>query len=88
MMFPSTSTLAASPWQVASAFAFSLGLVYGNIKNAQGLQVFRIVEQPDSNEKSLDQKTQVKFQIMSLKVKAETDYAPELFDEQKDQSSS
>ncbi|PRQ47256.1 putative vesicle-associated membrane-protein-associated protein [Rosa chinensis] len=63
---------------VASAFAFSLGLGYGNIKNAQGLQVFRFVEQPDSNEKILDQKTKVKFQIMSLKVKAEIDYAPEL----------
>ncbi|XP_062018428.1 vesicle-associated protein 4-1-like [Rosa rugosa] len=47
--------------------------------------VFRFVEQPDSNEKNVDQKTKVKFKIMSLKVKAETDYAPELFDEQKDQ---
>lgn len=42
------------------------------------MTVFRFVEQPDSNEKNVDQKTKVKFKIMSLKVKAETDYAPEL----------
>ncbi|XP_050368349.1 vesicle-associated protein 4-1-like [Argentina anserina] len=46
--------------------------------------VFRFVEQPDSNDKNADQKAKVKFKIMSLKVKAETDYAPELFDEQRD----
>ncbi|CAK9183071.1 unnamed protein product [Ilex paraguariensis] len=37
------------------------------------------------HEKQLDQKSKVKFKIMSLKVKSGTDYVPELFDEQKDQ---
>ncbi|XP_057967754.1 vesicle-associated protein 4-1-like isoform X1 [Malania oleifera] len=47
--------------------------------------VFKFVEQPENNEKQLDQKSRVKFKIMSLKVKEGTDYVPELFDEQKDQ---
>uniref|UniRef100_A0A5B7A9F4 MSP domain-containing protein n=1 Tax=Davidia involucrata TaxID=16924 RepID=A0A5B7A9F4_DAVIN len=47
--------------------------------------VFKFVEQPENNEKQLDQKSKVKFKIMSLKVKAGMDYVPELFDEQKDQ---
>ncbi|GMN61193.1 hypothetical protein TIFTF001_030278 [Ficus carica] len=47
--------------------------------------VFKFVEPPESNEKPLDQKSRVKFKIMSLKVKGEMDYVPELFDEQKDQ---
>ncbi|XP_022764015.1 vesicle-associated protein 4-2-like [Durio zibethinus] len=47
--------------------------------------VFKFVEPPENNEKPIDQNSRVKFKIMSLKVKAETDYVPELFDEQKDQ---
>lgn len=47
--------------------------------------VFKFVEQPENNEKLLDQKSKVKFKIMSLKVKEGTDYVPELFDELKDQ---
>lgn len=47
--------------------------------------VFKFVEQPENNEKQIDQKSKVKFKIMSLKVKAGMDYVPELFDEQKDQ---
>ncbi|XP_021905891.1 vesicle-associated protein 4-1 [Carica papaya] len=48
--------------------------------------VFKFVEHPENNEKQqLDQKSKVKFKIMSLKVKAGIDYVPELFDEQKDQ---
>ncbi|KAM7498767.1 hypothetical protein LguiA_023181 [Lonicera macranthoides] len=47
--------------------------------------VFKFVELPDNNEKQLDQKSKVKFKIMSLKVKAGIDYVPELFEEQKDQ---
>ncbi|XAR56596.1 hypothetical protein NMG60_11037143 [Bertholletia excelsa] len=47
--------------------------------------VFKFVEQPENNEKQLDQKRKVKFKIMSLKVKEGMDYVPELFDEQKDQ---
>ncbi|PHU07460.1 Vesicle-associated protein 4-3 [Capsicum chinense] len=47
--------------------------------------VFKFIEQPENNEKPIDQKTKVKFKIVSLKVKEGTDYAPELFDEQKDQ---
>ncbi|KAL3733682.1 hypothetical protein ACJRO7_023108 [Eucalyptus globulus] len=47
--------------------------------------VFKFVEQPENNEKQVDQKSKVKFKIMSLKVKAGIDYVPELFDEQKDQ---
>ncbi|KAL9671773.1 hypothetical protein QQ045_009346 [Rhodiola kirilowii] len=48
--------------------------------------VFKFVEQPENNEqKQSDQKSNVKFKILSLKVTAEgVDYAPELFDEQKD----
>ncbi|KAK2369647.1 Vesicle-associated protein 4-1 [Trifolium repens] len=46
--------------------------------------VFKFVEQPENNEKLLDQKNKVKFKIMSLKVKEGVDYVPELFDEQKD----
>ncbi|PON81921.1 Vesicle-associated membrane-protein-associated protein [Trema orientale] len=47
--------------------------------------VFKFVEPPENNEKPIDQKSKVKFKIMSLKVKGEMDYVPELFDEQKDQ---
>ncbi|KAK9133744.1 hypothetical protein Scep_013272 [Stephania cephalantha] len=47
--------------------------------------VFKFVEPPEGNEKPFDQKSKVKFKIMSLKVKEGTDYVPELFDEQKDQ---
>ncbi|KAG0483897.1 hypothetical protein HPP92_011981 [Vanilla planifolia] len=50
--------------------------------------VFKFVEHPENNEKPLlDQKTKVKFKIMSLKVKGPMDYVPELFDEHKDQVS-
>ncbi|KOM50299.1 hypothetical protein LR48_Vigan08g112600, partial [Vigna angularis] len=46
--------------------------------------VFKFVEPPENNEKPIDQKSRVKFKIMSLKVKGEMDYVPELFDEQRD----
>ncbi|KAL1834257.1 hypothetical protein DCAR_0104429 [Daucus carota subsp. sativus] len=47
--------------------------------------VFKFVETPENNEKPMDQKSRVKFKIMSLKVQGPMDYVPELFDEQKDQ---
>ncbi|CAI9090379.1 OLC1v1025144C2 [Oldenlandia corymbosa var. corymbosa] len=48
--------------------------------------VFKFVEPPENNEKpDHGLKSKVKFKIMSLKVKDEFGYAPELFDEQKDQ---
>ncbi|CAI9088605.1 OLC1v1022984C4 [Oldenlandia corymbosa var. corymbosa] len=48
--------------------------------------VFKFVEHPENNEKPpTEQKSKVKFKIMSLKVKEGTDYVPELFDEKKDQ---
>lgn len=47
--------------------------------------VFKFVEHPENNEKPMDQKSRVKFKIMSLKVNGPMDYVPELFDEQKDQ---
>lgn len=47
--------------------------------------VFKFVEHPENNGKQLDQKSKVKFRIMSLKVKKGIEYVPELFDEQKDQ---
>ncbi|OAY26083.1 vesicle-associated protein 4-2 isoform X1 [Manihot esculenta] len=49
--------------------------------------VFKFVEPPENNEKPVEQKSKVKFKIMSLKVKGAMDYVPELFDEQKDQVS-
>ncbi|KAJ4822462.1 hypothetical protein Tsubulata_022804 [Turnera subulata] len=47
--------------------------------------VFKFVEPPENNERPLDQKSRVKFKIMSLKVKDGMEYVPEMFDEQKDQ---
>ncbi|XP_062187584.1 vesicle-associated protein 4-2-like isoform X2 [Phragmites australis] len=47
--------------------------------------VFKFVEQPENNENVL-QKCKVKFKILSLKVQGPMEYAPELFDEQKDQA--
>ncbi|KAB1209972.1 Vesicle-associated protein 4-2 [Morella rubra] len=47
--------------------------------------VFKFVEPLESNDKAIDHKSKVKFKIMSLKVKGEMDYVPELFDEQRDQ---
>ncbi|XP_058779993.1 vesicle-associated protein 4-2-like [Vicia villosa] len=47
--------------------------------------VFKFVEPPENNEKPTDQKSKVKFKIMSLKVQGEMDYVPELFEEQRDQ---
>ncbi|KFK32229.1 hypothetical protein AALP_AA6G214500 [Arabis alpina] len=46
--------------------------------------VFKFVEAPENNEKAMEQKSGVKFKIMSLKMKVPTDYMPELFDEQKE----
>lgn len=40
--------------------------------------VFKFVEHPENNEKHSDQKSKVKFKIMSLKVKDGMDYVPEL----------
>ena len=42
------------------------------------LLVFKFVEHPENNEKQADQKSKVKFKIMSLKVKEVMDYVPEL----------
>ncbi|XP_073028684.1 vesicle-associated protein 4-1-like [Primulina eburnea] len=47
--------------------------------------VFKFVEHPENNEKPMNQKSRVKFKMMSLKVIEGTDYVPELFDEQRDQ---
>ncbi|KAL1206572.1 Vesicle-associated protein 4-1 [Cardamine amara subsp. amara] len=48
--------------------------------------VFKFVEHPENNEKQqLNQKSKVKFKIMSLKVKPGVEYVPELFEEQKNQ---
>ncbi|KAF5461029.1 hypothetical protein F2P56_020858 [Juglans regia] len=47
--------------------------------------VFKFVEHIENNEKPADQKSKIKFKIMSLKVKGGVEYVPELFDEQKDQ---
>ncbi|KAL3509513.1 hypothetical protein ACH5RR_028914 [Cinchona calisaya] len=48
--------------------------------------VFKFVEPPENNNEKLDGlKCRVKFKIMSLKVKEDIDYVPELFDEQRDQ---
>ncbi|KAH7662329.1 Vesicle-associated membrane-protein-associated protein [Dioscorea alata] len=46
--------------------------------------VFKFVEHPENDEKQ-DQKSKVKFKIVSLKVNEPMEYVPELFDEQKDQ---
>lgn len=40
--------------------------------------VFKFVEHPENNEKPVDQKSKVKFKIISLKVKEGVDYVPEL----------
>lgn len=40
--------------------------------------VFKFVEAPENNEKPMEQKSGVKFKIMSLKMKVPTDYMPEL----------
>ncbi|CAN4103381.1 unnamed protein product [Withania somnifera] len=47
--------------------------------------VFKFVEPPDNNEKQVGKKSRVKFKVMSLKVKENVDYVPELFDERKDE---
>lgn len=46
--------------------------------------VFKFVELPEDNEKPTEQKSKVKFKIISLKVKEGTDFVPELFDEEKE----
>ncbi|GAA0152430.1 membrane trafficking regulatory protein [Lithospermum erythrorhizon] len=60
------------------------GFCYGFIFHVSH-PVFKFVEPPENNEKLTDQKSKVKFKIMSLKVKGQMDYQTELFDEQKDQ---
>lgn len=40
--------------------------------------VFKFVEPPENNEKHVDHKRRVKFKIVSLKVKGDMDYVPEL----------
>ncbi|XP_010455840.1 PREDICTED: vesicle-associated protein 4-3 [Camelina sativa] len=46
--------------------------------------VFKFVEPPENSERPVEQKSGVKFKIMSLKMKVPTDYMPELFEEQKE----
>jgi hypothetical protein len=40
--------------------------------------VFKFVEHPENNERPMEQKSKVKFKIVSLKVKGPIDYVPEL----------
>lgn len=40
--------------------------------------MFKFVEHTDNTEKQLDQKSKIKFKIMSLKVKGPMEYVPEL----------
>ena len=40
--------------------------------------MFKFVEHPENNEKPMEQKSKVKFKIMSLKVKGPMDYVPEM----------
>lgn len=40
--------------------------------------VFKFVEHIENNEKPADQKSKIKFKIMSLKVKGGVEYVPEL----------
>lgn len=40
--------------------------------------MFKFVEPLENNEKPVDQKRRVKFKIVSLKVKGNMDYVPEL----------
>ncbi|THF96092.1 hypothetical protein TEA_007441 [Camellia sinensis var. sinensis] len=47
--------------------------------------LFKFVEQPENNGKQIGQRCRVKFKLMSLKVKGDMNYIPELFDEQRDQ---
>lgn len=42
------------------------------------ITVFKFVEPPDTNEKQVGKKSRVKFKVMSLKVKEDVDYVPEL----------
>ena len=42
------------------------------------MSVFKFIEHPEINEKPMEQKSRVKFKIMSLKVKGVMDYVPEL----------
>lgn len=49
-----------------------------------GTPVFKFVEHPENNEKQTDQKSKVKFKIMSLKVKEIMDYVPELVSDPSD----
>eukprot|EP01018_Ginkgo_biloba_P027397 Gb_19019 [translate_table: standard] len=46
--------------------------------------VFKFVEPPEQPEKPQDRKSKDKFKIVSLKVKGGIEYAPELFEEQKE----
>lgn len=56
-----------------------VALIYGIfITHVFWSPVFKFVEHPENNEKHSDQKSKVKFKIMSLKVKEGMDYVPEL----------
>nr|GLL24050.1 vesicle-associated protein 4-2-like [Ipomoea trifida] len=52
---------------------------------ATAMCVFKFVEHPENSEKPTEQKRNLKYKILSLKVKGNVDYSPELFNEQKDQ---
>ena len=47
-------------------------------KTSTPVAVFKFVEQPENNEKPMDQKSKVKFKIVSLKVNGPMEYVPEL----------
>lgn len=72
--YPSNPKLlfSKSRWMLATSWLSLLQFV-------MYLAVFKFVEPPENNEKPIvDQKSRVKFKIMSLKVKGEMDYVPEL----------
>lgn len=47
--------------------------------------VFKFVEPPENDEKLVGMKSGDKFKIMSLKVKGDMEYIPELFEDRKDE---
>jgi hypothetical protein len=67
-------------WGLVFIYVLNLPMYYRSdfLSSESEWTVFKFVEHTENNEKHLDQKSKIKFKIMSLKVKGGMEYVPEL----------
>ncbi|KAG6755334.1 hypothetical protein POTOM_041155 [Populus tomentosa] len=80
LYFPCTLRFNLLPFQTTAPKSCYMRPPGGILAPGESLiaTVFKFVEQPENNAKQMDQKSNVKFKIVSLKVKGGIEYVPEL----------